>query len=286
MLVLALVLATVFVVLSAWQFDQSRTEQSYAEDTETPVALTEVYEPVRSISIQEADRIVEMTGEFVPGTQLLVDSRLQDGEQGYWAVAAFRVEGAPAEEVIPVVLGWTDDDGWLEQAADSFGSSSDSQDEDAGQQGQSDVLGGMSLQGRLLPTEAPGPAPRDLPEGVYPTLSVAELINVWDEDSYSGFVVAFDLEDSAGAPLAQEELGLEPVWVDTQPESSEINWLNLFYAVEWAVLAGFAFYLWWRMVKDAHERQLEEERLDREWEEQWRAEQLAKQTHQVTEENR
>lgn len=53
------------------------------------------------------------------------------------------------------------------------------------------------------------------------------------------------------------------------------------YAVEWVVFAGFAFYLWWRLVKDAHERQLEEERLDREWEEQWRAEQLEKQRQQT-----
>ena len=46
--------------------------------------------------------------------------------------------------------------------------------------------------------------------------------------------------------------------------------------MEWVVFAGFAFYLWWRLVKDAHLKRLEEEQLDREWEEQWRREQLAK----------
>jgi cyanate permease len=35
--------------------------------------------------------------------------------------------------------------------------------------------------------------------------------------------------------------------------------LNIFYAIEWAVFAVFAFYIWWRMVRDAYEREQEEE---------------------------
>ncbi|MBB3666493.1 SURF1 family cytochrome oxidase biogenesis protein [Garicola koreensis] len=248
MLVLALVLSTVFVVLSAWQFDQSTTdEDQIPQHTEEPVALTEIYEPARGITMHEADRIVELRGEFVADTQVMVADRLQDDVPGYWAVAAFRVDGAPDGEVIPVVRGWSEDY------------------DDAGEP----PAGELDLQGRLLPTEAPGPAPRDQPVGVLPSLSVAELINLWEEDSYSGFVVDF-----SGAALGDS--GLEPVWVDPQPEPDEINWLNLFYGLEWFVFAGFAFYLWWRLVKDAHLKELEEQRLDREWEEQWRREQLAK----------
>lgn len=269
LLVLALLLATAFVVLSAWQFDQSRTEQAAPQDTETPVEFTGLYEPARPISVTEADRIVEVTGEFVPDTQRLVDSRLRDGEEGYWAVAAFRVDGAPNDEVVPVVLGWTEDAQWLADVEESG----------------LDLDGDAWIEGRLLPTEAPGSGPRDLSAGVLPTLSVAELINIWDEDSYSGFVVAFEMELADQTPLSHEELGLESVWVGTQPEEDEINWLNLFYAVEWVVFAGFAFYFWWRMVKDAAERQAEEERLDREWEEQWRAEQQAKQRQDLSEEH-
>ena len=37
-----------------------------------------------------------------------------------------------------------------------------------------------------------------------------------------------------------------------------VNWLNIFYAVEWAIFAGFAFYLWYRLAKDAWEREVEE----------------------------
>ncbi|WP_324615156.1 SURF1 family protein [Nesterenkonia sedimenti] len=248
MLLLALVIATVFVALSAWQFDASRSEHTYDHDTEEAVELTEVYEPVRPIGLDVADRIVNLRGEFVEDTQVMIADRLQDGEDGYWAVAAFRVAGSPDGQVIPVVRGWSENY------------------DDAGPPPQ----GQLELQGRLLPTEAPGPGPRELPVGVLPTLSVAELINLWGEDSYSGFVVDFS-EEAIGASST-----LEPVWVGPQPEDSEINWQNLFYAIEWIVFAAFAFYMWWRLVKDDHIRQQEEARLDREWEEQWRAEQLAK----------
>lgn len=247
MLVLALLMATVFVVLSAWQFGQSQSETGQsAEYTETPVNLTEIYAPAQPISVEQADRIVTFSGEFIPESQVLVADRLQDGEPGYWAVAALSVNGAPDGEVIPVVRGW----------------SAEHQEISAPPSGE------VEIEGRLLPTEAPGPGPRDLPAGVLPTLSVAELINLWGLDSYSGFVVDFSGNAAGTADL-------EPVWVDPQPEGSEVNWLNLFYAVEWVVFAAFAFYFWWRMVKDAHLKRLDEERLDREWEEQWRREQLA-----------
>lgn len=248
MLGLALLLATFFVVLSAWQFGQSRSEGNPVQEiTEVPVELTDIYEPRRGITIYEADRIVNLSGEFVEDTQVMINDRLRHGEDGFWAVAAFRVNGAPDDEVIPVVRGWVPEG--------EEGSAPDVGELPAGE---------LQLQGRLLPTEAPGGGPRDLPRGVLPTLSVAELINIWGEDSYSGYVVDFSGE-AAGASSS-----LEPVWVGPQPEGSDINWLNLFYAVEWVVFAGFAFYLWWRMVKDAHQKRLEDERLDREWEAHWK----------------
>ena len=37
-----------------------------------------------------------------------------------------------------------------------------------------------------------------------------------------------------------------------------MNWLNIFYAAEWAVFAGFAFYLWYRLAKDAWEKEVED----------------------------
>ena len=49
-----------------------------------------------------------------------------------------------------------------------------------------------------------------------------------------------------------------PISSPAPAEASTVNWLNIFYAVEWAVFAGFAFYLWYRLARDAWENELEE----------------------------
>ena len=44
-----------------------------------------------------------------------------------------------------------------------------------------------------------------------------------------------------------------PAWVPPLPVGA-INWLNLFYAVEWVVFAGFAIFFWYRLVRDDWEK--------------------------------
>ena len=52
--------------------------------------------------------------------------------------------------------------------------------------------------------------------------------------------------------------GLEAI-VSPPPEvTAELNWLNVFYAIEWVVFAGFAIFLWYRLVRDAVERERDE----------------------------
>ena len=41
-------------------------------------------------------------------------------------------------------------------------------------------------------------------------------------------------------------------------EESSVNWLNIFYAIEWIVFAGFAFFMWYRLAKDAWEKEAEQ----------------------------
>ena len=35
--------------------------------------------------------------------------------------------------------------------------------------------------------------------------------------------------------------------------------MNIFYAIEWVVFAGFSVFLWWRLVADAHRRSFEDD---------------------------
>ncbi|RAX47867.1 SURF1 family protein [Arthrobacter sp. AQ5-05] len=234
-LVGALVVATGFVLLSQWQFNRSQTEAPPpVTTTEKVVPLTSHIKPVSELMAREADQMVSATGTFLPGKQVLVKNRIEDGKTGYWVVAAFKVADAPGSNTIPVVRGWQPDDTAPAPAP----------------------TGTLDVTGRLLPTEAP--ISQDADRKAYASLSVAELINVWDVPSYSGFVVASTVAGADGADLSAAATGLVPVHVGPQPQERQINWLNIFYGIEWVVFAGFAVFLWYRLVADDFRRQQED----------------------------
>lgn len=52
--------------------------------------------------------------------------------------------------------------------------------------------------------------------------------------------------------------GLTAIYSPPPIDKATLNWLNVFYAVEWVVFAGFAIFLWFRLVRDAFEREVEE----------------------------
>ncbi|MGC0236986.1 hypothetical protein [Arthrobacter sp. SD76] len=88
---------------------------------------------------------------------------------------------------------------------------------------------------------------------------MAELINYWEVSSYPGFVAA-TAEVAGGADVSRAAVpgDLLPLEIGPQPPGQQINWLNLFYSLEWVVFAGFALFIWWRLVKDDYHRDLEE----------------------------
>jgi hypothetical protein len=102
----------------------------------------------------------------------------------------------------------------------------------------------------------PGTAPKP---GEATAVSVAELINYWEVSSYPGFVAATaevaNGVDLSAAAVPGDLLALD---IGPQPPAQQINWLNLFYSLEWVVFAGFALFIWWRLVKDDYHRDLEE----------------------------
>lgn len=231
-------IAALFVLLSQWQFSRSQDAAPPPPSTTEQVQpLTEVFEPGIPMTAGVADQMVRMEGRFLPDTRVLVQTRLQDDRDGLWVVSAFEVAGSgqPAA-VLPVVHGWVPDANSGSEVPEH--------------------VGAAVVEGRLLPTEAP--VVQRPVAGQVPTLSVAQLINVWDVPvMYSGFVVSSDtVVDGSPVPPAPP---LEAVRIGPQPQETPVNWLNIFYAVEWFVFAGFAFFLWWRLVADDHRRALEEE---------------------------
>jgi hypothetical protein len=149
--------------------------------------------------------------------------------------------GATPQTWIPVARGWVAD------PADAVAPPS----------------GTIELTGRLLPSESPLPN-TDPGHGRATAVSVAELINDWNVSSYPGFVAA-STELSGGTDVGPSAAGggVKPLRIGPQPPAQQLNWLNLFYSVEWVVFAGFALFIWWRLVKDDYRRDLEDE-LDEE----------------------
>jgi hypothetical protein len=90
-------------------------------------------------------------------------------------------------------------------------------------------------------------------------VSVAELINYWEVSSYPGFVAA-TAEVAGGVDVSPAAVQgkILPLQIGPQPPAQKINWLNLFYSLEWVVFAGFALFIWWRLVKDDYHRDLED----------------------------
>ncbi|WP_051620131.1 SURF1 family protein [Haematomicrobium sanguinis] len=221
-LLLALAVASAFVWLSQWQF--SRSSESGAaprEQTETVRPLAEVYQPGDALKQGQADQMVSFEGQFT-GDQVLIKDRILEDKTGYWVVDGVAVTGANA--TIPVVLGWIPDAASAPEPA----------------------TGAVSVTGRLLPSE-PISANHDL--NTRTQLSTADLTNAWDTPMYAAFIA-----NATFTPGVSD--AVQPVVVAPQPEGG-VNWLNIFYAVEWVVFAGFAIYLWWRLAADEYQREQE-----------------------------
>ncbi|MEV7131479.1 SURF1 family protein [Arthrobacter sp. NPDC093128] len=245
-LVFAIVISGVFVLLSQWQFGRStQPEAPVSTGTEDTKPLVSVLQPGDFFHGSAADQMVAATGSYDPDKQVLVPGRLHDGATGYWVVSAFSVQDAPALSGVAASPGtWIPvARGWVADPADASRPPS----------------GTIELTGRLLPSEAP--MPNTAPEpGRATAVSVAELINVWDISSYPGFVAATS-EVVGGTDVSASAVSgeLKPLRISPQPPPQQVNWLNLFYSVEWIVFAGFALFIWWRMVKDDYRRDLEDE---------------------------
>lgn len=248
LLALALALATAFAFLGQWQLDRSKAVEG-APALERPVPLSAVLAPVETFRGGADGQVVTATGRFgadliggadgdaaVPATgddgQVLVAGRDQDGRDGSWVVAPFRVAGDGADDgaaasaqgpVLPVVLGWVGP----EVAARGVGALPPP------------PPGEVVLSGRLLVGEPPK-ALGTGPDGpVVEALAPADLVNVWDARLYTGFVIASD--PLAAAPLQQ---------VSSEPPVRGTDWRAFSYALQWWLFAAFAVFFWWRVVRE------------------------------------
>jgi len=248
-LIFALLLSGVFVLLSQWQLSRSAQHEPPAPSSiEEVKPLVDVLQPGQFFPGSVSDQMVTATGTYDPNKQVLVEGRLYNNQKGFWIVSAFAVNDAPTlkgagaspKTWIPVARGWV---------------------ADAAQAGPP-PSGTITVTGRLIPSEAPLPNVDAGPDRAS-AVSTAELINKWEVSSYQGFIAATtEVAGGAQIPLGDDVKALN---IPPQPPAEQVNWLNLFYAVEWVVFAGFSIFIWWRLVKDDYRRDLEEDEFDDEF---------------------
>lgn len=228
-LLLSLAIAAAFAALGQWQLERSVENVQVVEiDTETAVPLERIAEPGSGVTDAQQGRVVTVSGELVPGDFVALTGRDSgSGERGTWLVGHVVTEEGAS---LAVALGWSPEASpWEALSSEALSTAS--------------ALDRTEWAGRYLPSEEPQAS--DFEAGERSALAVPELVNLWADPGpvYGGFLVAAD-------PLP----GLEPIRADAPEREVALNWLNLFYAVEWALFAGFAIYLWYRLVRDVVER--------------------------------
>ncbi len=224
-LILALAIAGGFAALGQWQL--ARSFESAAprdEKTEVVVPLDEVSKPQTPVPDSATGQLVTVDGNFVPGDYTVLSDRINLASPGYWVVGhAVTPDGAS----LAVALGWAPT---TDAAADAVRTLELSAPDGV-------------LTGRYLPTESPQES--DFEKGIRSAMAVPELINLWTsppDGVYGGYLIL----DAAPA-------GLDRIDAPAPVTDVSLNLLNVFYAVEWVIFAGFAIFLWYRLVKDAWE---------------------------------
>ncbi|WP_166985622.1 SURF1 family cytochrome oxidase biogenesis protein [Canibacter zhoujuaniae] len=247
-LILVLSVASGFAWLAQWQLGNAITLDDKAQiDTETVIPLAELVEPAQPLNDVAAGHRVSIKASLVPNEFVIVGNRANSGAVGYWVVTQAYAETAAAEHDtqdlanLAVAIGWAATADEAAAAIEKLEAAGISENR-------------TLYEGRLNPLETPGAPEMQGELTVYPSVVPAQLLNLWQNPlpkTYAGYVV---LETDNGL---REVSGLQAIdsIPPTPPET--VNWINLFYGLEWVLFAGFAVYFWVRLCRDAHEREHE-----------------------------
>ena len=251
MLVFALVVAGVFAWLGQWQLGRAiDTDPPPPGATETVRPIADVVAPGEYLSEPLVGQRVDVSGHWVPEDFLVVSSRYNGGEQGFWVTGQFRVDDASSGETGPtsiaVAIGWAADRADADAAAtaltDALASSAEAD---------------ATIRGRLVSDEGPRLPAAGAPITEMTTMSPAALLGWWHDTEELSVYRPYLVADVEGLGLPAVDPQLAAIDSPAPTELSNVNWLNIFYAVEWAVFAGFAFYMWYRLARDAWEKEVE-----------------------------
>lgn len=255
-LFLVLGVAIVFASLAQWQLSNAvRLDDDSLVETEVAVPITEVDSAGKAVNDVDAGRLVRVLGRFTPNDFQIVENRANSGKIGFWLVGhlvsaenpgaleesgtAFAMDD-PANYA--VALGWSQSRAEVEKALQKARKNTD-------------LLGRNTFVARFMPTEGTEiPHPNDDQTRLV-SLVPGQLANLWQPPLKGWASAAFLVAHTDALILQQLSLGQIDSFAPSPPE--KINWLSLFYALEWVIFAGFAVYFWVRLTRDAWEREHE-----------------------------
>jgi hypothetical protein len=240
-LFLALAIAVVFALLGQWQLERSFTEVQPEDQSQSPLVLIDSEKPGVPLTATAANKRVQADIMLDTQNVFIVANRLQRANDevlsGYWVIANSSVllQDGDSTASLSVGIGFAEDLLTAEEARAELMESNQAQ-------------AFLEQTGRYLQTE--GPVAQTDPTKPYllESFSLAQLVNLYKGDgvqSLAGFMV---LDSDPG-------FGLEAIVIAPPEAGTQVNWLTLFYALEWALFAGFAVFLWWRLVEDARIRE-------------------------------
>ena len=241
-LIFSLAVAAVFALLGQWQLDRTFTVTEPVDVNEQVFVLNEVAAPGAPITAEAANVLVSANIFIDQQNVFIISNRLQQSNnevvEGYWLIANSGALLADNDTTgsLTVAIGYADT---LQRA------------ESARAELQEAILAQAFLEstGRYLQTEGPVAIADTEKPYVLGSLSLAQLVNLYQGppvQSFAGFL-ALDAEPG---------FGLDRIELPPQQVGTQVNWLTLFYAVEWVLFGVFAVFLWWRLVEDQRIREI------------------------------
>lgn len=242
-LFLALAIAAVFALLGQWQLERSFTEVESEDQSQLPLVLIDSEKPGAPLTAIAANKRVKADLMLDTQNVFIVANRLQRTNDevisGYWVIANVGVllEDGDSTASLSVGIGFAESLSIAETARVELMQSIQPQ-------------AFLEQTGRYLQTEGPVALTDPAKPYLLESFSLAQLVNLYKgagAESLAGFMV---LDSEPG-------FGLETIVIAPPEAGTQVNWLTLFYALEWALFAGFAVFLWWRLVEDARIRELQ-----------------------------
>ena len=233
---LLVLIVVAFTQLGLWQLhvarDKGLAEALRKAHEARPVLVDSVVEPHQPFPNAASARPVIASGSYAADGQLLVGPRRLEGREGWWVVTPLVVDTTGAR--LAVVRGFVTDASSVRPPP-----------------GQP-----VEVTGALAPGESPAPAPASPAGATVPalgSLDLAVLVNRWPGDLYNAFVFAQGEKTVATNASVAPTDGLQRV---PPPEvTGGIRWRNAAYALQWWVFAGFAAFMWVKMVREDARRE-------------------------------